>query len=814
MRFNAPRSTMSARATGTNSPLRSYCAIAGLYLLLLTVLKVVEFFLWDIHASNSLQILLNAVVYNLVVASWTVLAVGLLYYIVQLLSRRTAVILAAVFYALCLLSETGLLVYALHNGYLLGCELVARPLFESWMAIRGAVGVFLPVVLTLLLVGGFIALALWRARRPSKAAWAVPAVVLLFSILSLCFKTSHLVVSQYSHYILNKTHYLCVDSYHYLSLTHQPATIADGSSVDYDETLVANLLATHPEWGNNLDPTYPLERQLSPDTFLNAWFNNNNTSNVSGQQPPNIVIIIVESLGNEFMGNGTMPFVDSLAATGLYFPNCLSTATRSYGAIPAVTGSVGGPGSFQFGTMPAHNSLLSLLRQAGYNTRSFYCGDYTFDCIYEYLSAQRIDYLSSYFDDYKALPDRLKGNWWGYNDDTLFSRALRDMGAPSSTPALSLITTLTMHDGLSLSDPARQAAYEHRASLLPVLKEHPALNAPAALFTDDCLRLFFRQYSRRNDFNNTLFVITGDHSSGALRGDRLSYLHVPLILWSPLVKRPARFTHTVTHNDIAPALYALLTTHYHLPAQPTVHWLGDGLAPTPKTLLVANYTHDFTDLVYHHYYYQAASPAGPESLHTFGPDMVLTPCSDPAALDSCRRQLALMSYLYNYTYYRNRLTAHPLYSREYTTKRCLHLALPVECVIPDEPPSKTGCIDTWLLPATRLKSTDGYATVRLTVNADVTVHDSLLVLQFPEMHIKFVGDETVKEYDSLAKFLSANAEQSPGTYRLALSKEFSIGSADADSLSVSISSPWSDDNWKPGARITLSNTIITVEYGK
>ena len=782
--------------------IRPYWAVAGIYLVALVALKGVEWFLWDIDAPNAFQVFVNAVVYNLVVASWTVLAVGILYGLVCLLSRRVAVVLAAVFYALLLLAEVGLLFYALHNGYLLGCELVARPLSESLLAVRGAVGVVLPIVLPLLLVGGFVALALWRARKASRAAWATPAVAVLFVLLSLVFKMSHLVYNRYNCYILSKTHYLAADSMDYL---RHPGGSDYGDSVpEYDAALVAELLATHPEWGAPLDSAYPLERPFTPDTFPNPYFKA--VGPAAG--PPNVVLVIVESLGHEFMGSGAMPFVDSLAATGLYWPNCLSTTTRSYGAVPALTGSVGGPKSFQFGTMPAHNSLLSLLRGAGYSTRAYYAGDFAFDCIYDYLAAQRIDYLSPLFEEFDTLPLECKPNWWGYPDDTLFAYALRDLNtnvSPDTGSQFSIITTLSMPDPLKLVDARRQAAYEQRAAQLPARPESTFY--PACLYTDDALRDFFRQYRRRPDFGNTLFVITGDHASSGQTGDKLSFHHVPLILWSPLVERPMVFRHPVTHNDVAPALYSLLTTKYGLPAQPTVHWLGDGLGPTPKTLLVVNYAQQIKEIVFHNHYYKSGGRFETEGLYSFGPDLLLHPDADPAALDSCRRQLELMRYLYSYTYLADRLTAHPLATRHYTLAHIHRLPKPVTYVAPDAPPSVAGRPAVTVLPAMRLQGAEGYTSVRVTFEAAYEVEDLASWLQYPSLTFSIDGDSRHQYEEDLYRLVVAEG-------RVKAIKEFPLSTSRADCLHIELRAPYSDKNWSPGGRATLSDIQITFEYSK
>ncbi|MBO4600030.1 MAG: LTA synthase family protein, partial [Bacteroidales bacterium] len=641
------------------SSLPRYLAMMGVYMVCLTVLKVVEYFVMVSVGHGGGKILVNALVYNLISASWVGLGIGVIYFLIRLLSQKAASVTAALLYGLLLLSELGLTLYVSHNGFLLGCELVARPIGETLMAVKGAMGIVWPVVLILVILGGFVTLALWRAWHPSRASWAVLVVMAVMMLLSIVFKMSHLLVEGYNDYILNKTLFLAADCRDYYQHARNASKLSDEGGVAFDEGLLTELLATHPEWGTPSDIRYPLERSTPVDTFLSPYF-----QDIHGNQPPNVVIVIVESLGAEIMGSGAMPFVDSLAATGLYWPNCLSTTTRSYGAIPGITGSVGGPKSFQFGIMPDHNSLFALLKAAGYDTRAYYAGDFNFDCVYEYLSAQDIDYFSPLFEEFNATPVWQRANSWGYGDDTLFAYTLRDLNRFSrqqpNKPHLSLVTTLSMHEELHLANTAQQRDYEQRAAMLPSTSSGQKLASlfPACLFTDDCLRQFMHCYSHISGYENTLFVITGDHATGRQQGDKLSYHHVPLILWSPLIGRPHAFPHVVTHNDVTPALYGLLTSRYGLRAHPTVHWLGDGLGPTPKTLLVVNYVHEIKDIVFHNHYYQSGDNFSDENCYTFGRDLLLRPCSDVAVLDSCKRQLELMRYLYSYTYLSNRLTAH------------------------------------------------------------------------------------------------------------------------------------------------------------
>lgn len=820
--------------------LKPYFAIAGCFLLMIVALKLIEFFIAGIDTPKRFQLLINALVYNCVIVSWVILGVGIIYWLVSLLSNKVANAIVATFYGLFLVSEVGLMIYAMHNGYALGSELFARPLSESLMAIAGAMGVVMPIVLTLVLLGGSIALALWRARKAEvrdkmnkgKGLVVVPIIAVLFMLMSMIFKTQHLLTFGINNYfVFNKTHYLVTDGIQYFKYWKNSSE-EDFSTMNLDELKLTEdeldeLIATHPEWGTPLDREYPLERAFVADTFLNQYFKFCEEQGVSpdgeqGKAMPNIVIILVESMGHEYMERGAMPFVDSMARTGLYWPNCLSTTTRSYGAIPAITGSVGGPKSFQFGTMPGHNSLLSLLKKEGYNTRAYYGGDFTFDCIYEYLSEQRNDYFSPFYEEYKATNEANDGYWWGAGDDYLFKNTIKNLNEEvgrtkngiKNEPFVALITTLSMHDKLKLNDRKQQAYYEQRAKKTAVTACSPkvAESEPTALFTDDQIKEFIHKYSQREDFANTIFVVTGDHASGRQQGDKLSYHHVPLIIWSPLVKRPARFSHIVTHNDIAPALYSLMSSHYGLKAQPTIHWLGDGLASTPKTILVVNYMHEITDIIYQNHYYESGTKFTPEAAYSFDSNMVLKP--DNQAIDDCKRQLGLMTKLLFYTYYADRLTAHPIFGRDYILSRKYTPEGDIVCKYPNQPPSKVGNKAFVIFPNTQFIPKKGFSTIRVNIEADVTVSKSINMFQYPELRFCHTSSSELKESDRLNKFFATNGTDAAGTYHLSLSKEFPISETTPSIISVELSTPYYDEDYVSDVTITLSNVDCSIYYGK
>ena len=87
--------------------------------------------------------------------------------------------------------------------------------------------------------------------------------------------------------------------------------------------------------GNN---EYPFLKpsEGTPDV-LGSYFN-------IGEEKPNVVVIIVEGLGSEFVGernySGFTPYLDSMIPKSLFWDNYLSNAGRTFGAIPSLFASL------------------------------------------------------------------------------------------------------------------------------------------------------------------------------------------------------------------------------------------------------------------------------------------------------------------------------------------------------------------------------------------------------------------------------------------------------------------------------------------
>lgn len=311
--------------------------------------------------------------------------------------------------------------------------------------------------------------------------------------------------------------------------------------------------------------------------------------------PPNIVMILVEGLGKTFTGTdaaykGCMPFLDSLTAHSLSWSNFLSTTGRTFGVLPAVLASLpyGQSGFMEQGNQaPDHLSLISLLKKNGYYTAFYYGGDASFDKQDIFLEKQGIDYIldaAKFTPAYTRIPANEGGFSWGYPDRELYRRSFEVL--KNEAPYLSVYLTVTTHEPFRFTGSEAYTGQLEDFLARSGNNEQVAANKDAfktLMYADNALRYFINTYRQRPDFANTIFIITGDHRMIPVKHkNALDRYHVPLILYSPLLKTPAVFPSISAHNDLPSTLVAFLQKQYGLSFPDSVHWLGKGLDFTPE----------------------------------------------------------------------------------------------------------------------------------------------------------------------------------------------------------------------------------------
>jgi uncharacterized sulfatase len=311
---------------------------------------------------------------------------------------------------------------------------------------------------------------------------------------------------------------------------------------------------------------------------------------------PDIVFIFVESLGKAYSGSDAYlgsftPFLDSLEQHSLVWTNALSSTGRTFGLLPGVFGGLpfGEKGFLElYDEFPYHNSLLSVLRDNGYEVRYFIGADKKFDHVANFLEYQKPTQLedeSTFLARFQKAPSK-NGFSWGYSDKELFTNGLQKLPSSTSAPQVRIFQTQTSHDPYIV--PEREVYQgklrSHLTNTLGLsqaqLTEYLAYEDiyMTVLYADDAIKLFFDQYKKRPEFTNTIFVITGDHRLPEIpMASRLDRFHVPLIIYSPLLKRRDYFKGVSSHYEITPSLLALLEKQAGIALPEEVIWQGQVL---------------------------------------------------------------------------------------------------------------------------------------------------------------------------------------------------------------------------------------------
>jgi uncharacterized sulfatase len=98
------------------------------------------------------------------------------------------------------------------------------------------------------------------------------------------------------------------------------------------------------------------------------------------------------------------------------------------------------------------------------------------------------------------------------------------------------------------------------------------------LYADDAVKDFITSYSKKPEFANTIFVFTGDHRLPEIpMASRLDRFHVPLIIYSPLINRPAYFKGMTSHFEVTPSLLAFLRAQIGIQLPEQNIWMGQVL---------------------------------------------------------------------------------------------------------------------------------------------------------------------------------------------------------------------------------------------
>lgn len=732
-------------------------------------------------------------------------------------SKKIALWISASLFGLLILGELALGQYTAHTGLLLGGELVARPFWEILQTSKSAFNPYMILsvgIISLLIFDLFVCFLNHKKIKNN--------ILIIFTTLIIAATPLFFTINPYwENTVINRTWY-CIDScINYLSHSYTTAIFKGGSSdvvIPYNDTLMQQYHAMFPE-RIVPDSLYPLEYIDETPNVLGAFFPTKN-------EKPNIVIVIVESMGTDWFG-GTKeqtcytPYLDSLSKQSLLWTNCLSATQRSFGAVPAITGSVPfGIKGFQFGAMPQHNSLISILKTNDYQTNAFYASDFSFDNILDYLLAQHIDHLSSFHHQITKDDDH---TYWGYNDGLMFAKSLDYLNKVKTTkPLLNLFITSSTHDNINIRDKERQQYFIDKVKTLISTypkalqeRETPHLQKYAAmLYADDAIKQFVESYSKRDDYQNTIFVFTGDHAYGINSKNILSPNHVPLIIWSPMLLRSQAFPALVSHNDIAPSITALLKHNFKLSTPNTVHWIGSALDTShyfrsKQRACLLQYARETKEFIFDEYLRTGQSKA---ELFKITPSLELQKIKDKELLSNIESKMKATIYVDNYAYFNKHLTKHPIWKEEQFVSIFSQQIDSLVCRVPDTKPSE-GKISNIVVKPFSITNNQDWEKLKVSIIADacyekLVYQDSFILLKISCKSSNGLYNSAFK--DNISKFFT-DKQVKPNTWtKIHAVKEFLIKDAIDLQVSMQLHSTEKDYLWIPGHQVTLKNIQIEI----
>jgi cellulose synthase/poly-beta-1,6-N-acetylglucosamine synthase-like glycosyltransferase/phosphoglycerol transferase MdoB-like AlkP superfamily enzyme len=517
------------------------------------------------------------------------------YAILYLISKKAARLVFIIAAILLVVVQVTLIQYFLRTLVPLGADLWSYSIADIKQTVGASGGIKAPVIIVFTLLVSFaVFLFIYLPKRIKVSGWMAVFFLVLFSLV-IFTKNPQLVKEwmpgqEHSNNLsINKAwHFLEASQKHFFPVKEDLDIYSSNYSGDYSTSDAdANLIKI-----NYVDEkNFPfLQKTDSTNDVLSPYFD-------MATQRPNIVVIIVEGLGRAFTNKGAYlgnftPFIDSLSDNSLYWDNFLSEGGRTFAVLPSLLGSLpfGRNGFSELGNaMPEHLSLLNLLGKNGYHTSFYYGGNSHFDNMDMFLKKNSIGTLNdekTFPASYTKMPAQ-GGFSWGYGDKELFRRYF-DTRVKIKEPYLDVVLTVSTHDPFLINEQEIYLKrFESRMDELgfseDIKKEHRNYNKQFAsiLFTDDAVRSFISQYKQRPEFANTVFVITGDHRMPEIpMASRIDRYHVPMIIYSPLLKRTAKFSSISSHFDITPSLLAWLKKSYALQLPNIVGWVGSGLDTT------------------------------------------------------------------------------------------------------------------------------------------------------------------------------------------------------------------------------------------
>ncbi|MBI1835679.1 MAG: sulfatase-like hydrolase/transferase [Flavobacteriia bacterium] len=303
------------------------------------------------------------------------------------------------------------------------------------------------------------------------------------------------------------------------------------------------------------------EKKYFSEQVEKTLFNPIRTSNPQNILPDstNVVIIMLESFGNEFVGKFNKsktytPFFDSILNQSLTFEYGISNGKKSIEAVPAILASIptlmDNPYISSSYNGNKINTLPSILTKFGYSTAFFHGatnGSMKFNSFASQAGFQK------YFGRFEYNNDAHFDKTWGILDE-YFNPWTAKQITKMKAPFFATLFTLSSHHPYYIPPHMKNKVKKGNQPICASIN-----------YGDYSLKKFFEEAKKQPWFNNTLFVLCADHTpatNSQFYSHRTQMYRIPIAFYHPKkLLKPSLEKIVFQQIDIFPTILDLLNIH-------------------------------------------------------------------------------------------------------------------------------------------------------------------------------------------------------------------------------------------------------------
>lgn len=272
---------------------------------------------------------------------------------------------------------------------------------------------------------------------------------------------------------------------------------------------------------------------------------------------PNIVLIFMESMSANLMKRfgqekTLTPFLDSLYAQSLGFPKFFSAGIHTNHGMYATLysfPSIMKRNAMKGSVIPVYSGLPTVLQDNGYRTMFFMTHESQYDNMNAFFRTNGFEEIYAQ-EDYPA--DKVVSGF-GVQDDFLYNYALKRLAKEDvkEKPFFTVLLSISNHPPYVIPP-----WFKPKSST----KEEQIVE-----YADWSIRDFMTKAAEQDWYDNTIFVLLGDHGKMVGNPDcemPQSYNHIPLMIYSPQMAAGKEIPAFGGQIDVAPTLLGMLNIPY------------------------------------------------------------------------------------------------------------------------------------------------------------------------------------------------------------------------------------------------------------